>query len=361
MKTVALDETPNFRAEAQRAAALAMGVARSGLFWLESLPLRGTRALGGAPADAEPPEEMVREANRELRRLLELDADRIAQGVYPLSVLAPTDPGRHALDFLRVLGDSLGVARRARRGEARSFSAEAAEYLDEVPDYYRRNFHYQTNGYLSDASAALYEHQVQILFRGAADAMRRLIVAPLREALGTTTGRGFRLLELGAGCGSATRFVAAALPEAQIIALDLSAPYLAEAKRRYTDLRRVDWLRGDAGDLDFGVGRFDAVYSVFLFHELPAATRRAVIAESLRVTRDGGFVGLVDSLQEHDTEGLRWAIDRFPLTFHEPYFRDYARRPMETLFEEGGAQRVRVETGFLSKCVSAVVRNASRA
>jgi len=45
------------------------------------------------------------------------------------------------------------------------------------PSYYA-NFHHQTNGYFSDLSANLYDLQVEILFGGSADAMRRRIIAP---------------------------------------------------------------------------------------------------------------------------------------------------------------------------------------
>ena len=51
------------------------------------------------------------------------------------------------------------------------------------PDYYLQNFHHQTDGYLSDHSAGLYDLQVEILFNGTADAMRRRVLAPLRRGL----------------------------------------------------------------------------------------------------------------------------------------------------------------------------------
>jgi hypothetical protein len=51
------------------------------------------------------------------------------------------------------------------------------------PSYYLQNFHHQTDGYLSDMSANLYDLQVEILFNGSADAMRRRILAPLKEGL----------------------------------------------------------------------------------------------------------------------------------------------------------------------------------
>lgn len=46
-----------------------------------------------------------------------------------------------------------------------------------------QNFHHQTNGYLSDLSANLYDLQVEIFFGGLADAMRRYILAPLKRGL----------------------------------------------------------------------------------------------------------------------------------------------------------------------------------
>ncbi len=132
----------------------------------------------------------------------------------------------------------------------------------------------------------------------------------------------------------------------------MSAPYLRAAKKRHADLTRVDWLQGDAADLDFGDDRFDAVFSVFLFHELPRATRGAVLREATRVVKPGAFVGAVDSVQREDVDSLRWALEQFPLSFHEPYFRDYERNPLETAFERERLSGIETEFGFTAKCVS---------
>lgn len=346
--------TDVLRAEAQRWTALTLGLARSALFRLESLPLRGARRLGGQRATDSPPPAMQEAAAEALFDLLVRDADRIARGVYPLSVLAPERPAPHALRLARVLIDSVGVARRAVGGDVRHFGRRAKTLLDDLPDYYRRNFHHQTDGYLSETSAELYEHQVQLLFHGAADAMRRLIVEPLKDHLGSRSGKGLRLLELGAGCGSATRAVAAALPHADITCLDLSEPYVARAKRRFKDQARIHVVRGDASHLDFDDDSFDAVYSVFLHHELPAEVRTRVVREAFRVVRKtGGCVAAVDALQVHDNPDFRWALERFPERFHEPYFRDYVRSPLELAMRQAGGQRIEVERGFLAKLVAA--------
>jgi ubiquinone/menaquinone biosynthesis C-methylase UbiE len=291
---------------------------------------------------------------RELRTLIERDAEAVADGLYPLSALVPeTSPVEHTLRYLRLLADSIEVAARKRDRRPREFGARAASFLSEVPSYYRRNFHFQTDGYLSERSAELYEHQVEILFRGVGDAMRRAVIPPLARHLHRTGGRRRRLLELGAGCGTATRFVAQALPDARITCVDLSPPYLKKARERLSDRDRIDFLQGDAAELDLRDDRFDAVYSVFLFHELPLAERRRVLSEARRVLRPGGVHVVVDALQRGDVPDLDWALEAFPREFHEPYFRSYTRQPLETLLREAGFSKPRTSTAFLSKVVVA--------
>jgi len=332
-----------------RPAALALGAARTGLFALEAFPLERLSRLFSARFATTPPAATRVAASRALRALLEGDAENIVRGVYPIEVLAPESPVSHATRYLRLLADGVWAARRARSQHHRTFDSDAAVWLDELPTYYRRNFHFQTNGYLSASSAELYDHQVQILFRGAADAMRRLILPPLRESLDPPTGRGQHLLELGAGCGSATRFAALACPDAKLTCLDLSYPYLKRAQQRLQRVPRVDFCQGDAAALRFDDASFDAIFSVFLLHELPLDVRRQVIAEAVRVVRPGGFVGFLDSMQLRDAGELRWPLDQFPKRFHEPYYRNYVRHPIEDLLCSAGVERIETATGFLAK------------
>ena len=65
------------------------------------------------------------------------------------------------------------------------------------PRYYLQNFHFQTDGYLSDASAELYDYQVDVMFYGAADAMRRQALVPLGETLRGRRIAEMRLLDIG--------------------------------------------------------------------------------------------------------------------------------------------------------------------
>src|SRR5207247_2185151 len=72
------------------------------------------------------------------------------------------------------------------------------------PAYYRQKFHFQSDGYLSEASAERYDHQVEVLFGGGAAAMRRQALVPLRAALRKHPGGagGAKLLDLGCGTGA---------------------------------------------------------------------------------------------------------------------------------------------------------------
>jgi ubiquinone/menaquinone biosynthesis C-methylase UbiE len=251
------------------------------------------------------------------------------------------------------LADGIRLSARRSRGRTTEFNRQARELLDELPRYYRRNFHFQTDGYLSERSAALYEHQVEMLFRGTADAMRRLILPPLKKHFGGSDGKGLRLLEVGAGTGRTTRFVRLAVPKARIIAMDMSESYLRHASRSLAHSQRVDFLQGDGGVLPFKDGEFDGIYSVFLFHELPRQAREQSLAEARRVLKPGGFFGFVDSVQKGDKAGFDPLLTHFPVEFHEPYYRDYLEHSMEGLIRSAGFEGLEQGTGFLSKWVAA--------
>ena len=141
-----------------------------------------------APPLLEPPEIEGALPTRErmmadLFGLLRRDRANVEAGHYrkPPDLLGDTLPalGRS----LRFFADLGAIDRRRReRIEAEPDVAEAGARA-RYPDYYLRNFHYQTDGYLSERSAALYDFQVEVLFNGGADVMRRQVRA-MRRALG---------------------------------------------------------------------------------------------------------------------------------------------------------------------------------
>ncbi len=127
---------------------------------------------------------------------------------------------------------------------------------------------------------------------------------------------------------------------------------MRKAQSELNRFNHHDFVEANASELLFKDETFDAVYSVFLFHELPLSERRAVLNECQRVLKPGGFHGYVDSLQLGDSPAFDRALELFPQNFHEPFFKNYIQNPMQLEFERAGVAVSNVKTGFFSKCVS---------
>src|SRR5215472_17630812 len=231
----------------------------------------------------------------DLRALIEQDWRNIEAGYYapPNDGLGnPFEAVRRAVDFFADLG---AVERRRHGGHEERYMAAAPPGY---PRYYLQKFHFQTDGYLTSASAERYDHQVEVLFGGGAAAMRRQALVPLKAALaGHPTAR---LLDVACGTGQFLGEVKANYPRLDVTGLDFSAPYLAVARRELEAWSRARLVVGAAEALPFADGQFDAVTCIYLFHELPPGVRRAVVEEIRRVLKPGRMLIFVDSLQTGD-------------------------------------------------------------
>jgi ubiquinone/menaquinone biosynthesis C-methylase UbiE len=268
----------------------------------------------------------------DLWRLIERDWANIEAGLYAAPEAWQGNPLtgiRRALDFFA----DLGAVETVRHGAAADVLLRDPE-AEHYPRYYRRRFHFQSDGYLSEASAERYDYQVEVLFGGGAAAMRRQALVPLRDAVRRHPGGpgAARLLDIGCGTGGFLREVKRNYPRLSVAGLDLSAPYLAVAHRRLADWSRVDLVEGAGEAMPFGAAEFDIVSSVYLFHELPPRVRRAVAAEIRRVLKPGGMLIFVDSLQTGDAPDYDSLLDFFPFAFHEPYFTSYLGEDLDRMF-----------------------------
>lgn len=267
----------------------------------------------------------------DLRALIEQDWSNIEAGYYapPADALgSPVAEIRRALDFFA----DLGAVEERRHGapEARLLSDPPA---GRFPRYYLQKFHFQSDGYLSDASAARYDHQVEVLFGGGAAAMRRQALVPLKSALaGCAVGH---LLDVACGTGRFLREVKANYPRLHVTGLDLSPPYLDVARRELAPWSRVRLVEAAAEAMPFADAEFDVVTCIYLFHELPPGVRRSVVAEIRRVLKPGGTLIFVDSLQTGDEPDYDTTLDLFPLAFHEPYYASYLREDLDRLWSPG--------------------------
>ena len=324
-----------------------LNLARSGVYFLEALPFSLATRWLAHPELPPPTPAQVRTLWKHIALLHEREAQNLERGLYPASAVEIENPLRHLRSYLEVLGDGLRVAWRMRTNQNQDFSPVAQELGRELPEYYRRNFHFQTDGYLTEASARRYDHQVEILFSGTAGAMRRLILPALKHSAHADG----HWLELGCGSGSATRPVLETFAHAKLTALDMSAPYLKVAQRHLNNYPRIDFIQGDATDLDFKNSTFDVVYSVFVLHELPKLERAALVREAYRVLKPGGLLVLADSLQWDDVPELNWALERFPKSYHEPFYKSYIEEDLQLLVEKTFAGKAREQHAFFTKVV----------
>ncbi len=296
--------------------------------------------------------ELLLKAQTKLNQLLETDWKDAEGGVYPQSLLFD----HPWLDFLQyyplVWLDLPQVWERAKQKKYQEFSPEIA--TDGYPSYYLQNFHHQTNGYLSDMSANLYDLQVEILFGGAADAMRRRILAPLKAGLkvfADVSPRQIRVLDVACGTGRTLNMIRATLPQASLFGCDLSPAYLRKANELLSQIpgELPQLMQANAEELPYLDNYFHGMTSVFLFHELPATARQNVISEALRVIKPGGTFVICDSIQESDAPELMPMMENFPELFHEPYYRHYITDNLVERLEKAGFENIEIQVHFFSK------------
>ncbi|MBV8521686.1 MAG: class I SAM-dependent methyltransferase [Acetobacteraceae bacterium] len=279
--------------------------------------------------------------------LLQRDLANIEAGIYPL----PSDHDGSLLTLLnrsRLFFWDLPEIHRRREGGLHS------EVLSEVtrskrPRYYLQNFHFQSGGWLTDDSAQRYDTQVEVIFSGTANAMRRQALPELHEVFAGRDQRRLRLLDAGCGTG---RFIASLKqiwPRLAVLGVDLSEAYIREAKRHIGRWSWVTLAVANAESIPLPDGSQDAVTSTFLFHELPPAVRRTVFAEFARVLKPGGRLIILDSIQDGDQPDYDGMLELFPQNFHEPYFASYIREDFEKIARVNGLRHIRNVPAFVSK------------
>ena len=102
-----------------------------------------------------------------------------------------------------------------------------------------------------------------------------------------------RILDLGCGLGHNVLPMAAAFPNAEIVAVDVGAPMLRYGAARAASLGidNVTFVQADATDLsEFEDGSFDWIQSTMFLHETSCKALRRILAECRRLITPGGLV-----------------------------------------------------------------------
>ncbi len=299
------------------------------------------------------PKEVLEKLQVRLQQLIDVDWQDAERGVYPESLLFD-NPWE---DFFRyypgVWLDMPEIWERIGQKQYQAFSPQID--LTGYPSYYVQNFHHQTDGYLSDRSANLYDLQVELLFGGSADPMRRRILAPLKAAIeagfASIPPRQLRVLDVACGTGRTLKAIRATLPQASLFGTDLSPAYLRKANQSLSEIpgELPQLLQANAEELPYLDNYFQAVTCVFTFHELPPIVRQQVIEQCFRVLQPGGVFIICDSIQTSDSGDLGPIMESFPEVFHEPYYNHYITDNLQERLETAGFVNVDTQVHFVSK------------
>jgi len=215
-----------------------------------------------------------------------------------------------------------------------------------VPRYVTAvDIHCQPGGYAHEsfegdvAAGAIYDRSINMYQQGAGgmtDYMGRSVIQYLGKVW--PRFRPLRILDLGCTIGHSTLAYARHYPDAEIHAIDVSAPLLRYAHARAESLGlAVHYSQQNAEKTDFPDGHFDLVVSHILAHETAAHAWPAILAESRRLLAPGGIVVHVDLPQLDEVDPYRRFIYTNETHFNnEPFWTPYRLMDLPALMRAAG-------------------------
>jgi ubiquinone/menaquinone biosynthesis C-methylase UbiE len=295
---------------------------------------------------------IIDEIRSRFAAIAEADWQDAEQGVYPASLLFDHAWEDLLQQYPNVWLDLPKLWERAEKKQFRDIppNIDTRNY----PNYYTQNFHYQTDGYLSESSANLYDLQVELLFNGGADPMRRRVLAPLKQGLktfATIPAAQIQILDVACGTGRTLKMLRRTCPQASLHGIDLSPAYLRKASQLLSPLTGdiIQLAQGNAEALPYRDHYFHGITCVFLFHELPGPVRQTILNECARVLQPGGTFILCDSIQVHDSPTLIPSMEGFARTFHEPFYHDYIHDDLNSRLTNAGLINIIEQVHYMSK------------
>jgi len=222
----------------------ALNTSRFALYTFEGFPIHIMRNVFGIHKKTKNTSlsEFIRILIVELKQMIEEDIKNINENIYFKDLIYPENPITHAKRYFNILIDSLNSSMRAKNNEYQKFSKNVKDDINTYPKYYRRNFHFQTDGYLSKKSAELYAHQTEILFKGTLGLSRRLLLAPLLKHI-QNQKKQLKILEIGCGSGESTQILLNSYKNVSITAIDLSKAYIEYGKEKMMKYSNVEFIK----------------------------------------------------------------------------------------------------------------------
>ena len=155
---------------------------------------------------------------------------------------------------------------------------------------------------------------------------------------------GDRILDVGTGTGAVAATLGSMLPRSDITGVDLSAGFVAYAKKN-AGSSRLRFQTGDAQALPFGDASFDQTMSLLVINFIP--DHEKALAEMRRVTRSRGVVSACAWDYGDGMESLRlfWdeavALDPPAAPKHERNMKFTREGELAALWAKAGLREVR--------------------
>lgn len=252
-----------------------------------------------------------------------------------------SSPVDHLNRFVLILKDLKVFL--ARKDSKESHDLSKIPFKENYPEYFQRNYHYQTDGYFSIESAARYDHQIEFLFLGTAHIMRKVAYSMLAKHLKGNE----KILEFGAGSGTSGDQFKQLFPYTQLDLLDPSHAYLEYAQQTYPG----SFHKVIPGFIENFVSKekYDLIFSCFIMHEIPVKYWDAAVTNIKLSLKPQGYLLIIDSQQNCDKPEHQFALDQFAEDFFEPYFEEFRQNSLEEYYEKQGFKLIAKEEVLFSK------------
>lgn len=161
--------------------------------------------------------------------------------------------------------------------------------------------------------------------------------------------RPAKILDMGCSVGHSTLPYVDGYPEAEVYAIDVSAPMLRYGHARAEALgKRVHFSQQNAENTNFPDESFDLVVSHILLHEIPKSTIRKVMCECYRLLAPGGMMVHVEAPQYRHMDAYRAFIyDWETANNNEPFWSAMRELDLMAVATEAGFEADKVSETFV--------------
>jgi len=209
-----------------------------------------------------------------------------------------------------------------------------------LPDWYTAwDIHLQPGGvWSSNPAAQVYELGAKLVMMGENDDYKfhRLFT---ETAIASRPYR--RIVDLGCGFGKSTWPLKQAVPQAEVIGVDLAAPCLKRAaEHAMAKGLNIRFRQADAMATGLEAGSADLVVSTMLIHEIPLDHLPVLFEEAARLSAPGGALAFLD-FQPTGDAFRDFAMMEHGARNNEPYMAPMMAADLVSMAQAAGFTNVR--------------------